>query len=155
MLASTLAEELARKWRDAGGPIAVPPIQNRKPIFAPLAAEETAVANPPPTATQPDGKRERPRRFTPYGPTPIQFDQSVTEQISAIQRQQHQVASHAYFLTAPEYRGKAEKPKEPTGIWGFDKADVDRYPALKKRNFFCIQHHQATGKSCFVCQLFG
>lgn len=154
MLASTLAEELARKWRDAGGPIAVPPDQVGKTVSQSPTAQETVVTEPPPNTSKSDGKKERPRRFTPYGPTPIQFDQSVTEQISAIQRQQHTVASHDYFLTAPEYRGTAEKPKVPTGIWGFDKADVDRYPVLKKRNFFCIQHHQATGKPCFARKLF-
>lgn len=147
MLASTLAEQLAQKWRDAGGPIVVPSDQVRKPPSNPPAAPaESVVTHRPPTARSSSGKKEKARRYTPYGPTPIQFDQSVTEQISAIQRQQHTVASHNYFLTAPEEIGKAIKPKQPTGIWGFDKADVERYPVLKKRNFFCIQHHQATGK---------
>jgi hypothetical protein len=30
--------------------------------------------------------------------------------------------------------------------WGFEKEDLDRFPALKRRNFWCIQRHQARGK---------
>jgi len=30
--------------------------------------------------------------------------------------------------------------------WGFEDEDLDRFPALKRRNFWCIQRHQARGK---------
>lgn len=147
MLASALAEELARKWRESGGPIAVPPNQPRPTPDQPIPQTTTPTQLPTSTGKSPsDVPRQRPRRYTPYGPVPIQFDQSVTEQITAIHRQQHKVASHDYFLTAPEYQGTAVKPKEPTGMWGFDRPDVERFPSLRKRNFFCIQHHQATGE---------
>lgn len=32
-------------------------------------------------------------------------------------------------------------PQEPVGPWGFDRPIVDRFPALKKRNFFVVQEH--------------
>ncbi|WWD18230.1 hypothetical protein CI109_102680 [Kwoniella shandongensis] len=33
---------------------------------------------------------------------------------------------------------------ESLGPWGFSKEEVTRWPALKKRNFWCIQRHSAT-----------
>ncbi|OCF31875.1 DNA ligase D, 3'-phosphoesterase domain-containing protein [Kwoniella heveanensis BCC8398] len=34
---------------------------------------------------------------------------------------------------------------QPTvGPWGFTQDEVDRFPALKRRNFWCIQRHSAT-----------
>ena len=30
--------------------------------------------------------------------------------------------------------------------WGFASEDLERFPALKRRNFWCIQRHQARGK---------
>lgn len=145
MLAAGIADELARKRRctndasaarsDSQVPVPSPPrIQNA-----------VTTVKPPPTSTTPDRTKTRPRRYTPYGPVPIKPSQPITDQISAIQAHHHRIASHDYFLTAPEYRGTAKRAKEPTGIWGFAREDVERYPMLRKRNFFCIQHHQATG----------
>ncbi|WWC68315.1 DNA ligase D, 3'-phosphoesterase domain-containing protein [Kwoniella pini CBS 10737] len=37
-----------------------------------------------------------------------------------------------------------DKEEERIGIWGFTKTEIDRFPALKKRNFWCIQRHSAT-----------
>lgn len=31
--------------------------------------------------------------------------------------------------------------------WGFDAEDIKQFPALKKRNFWCVQRHQARGLS--------
>ena len=32
------------------------------------------------------------------------------------------------------------------GPWGFSEDDLERFPALRKRNFWCIQRHQARGR---------
>ena len=40
-------------------------------------------------------------------------------------------------------------PRNVTGDtypWGFDEEDLEMFPALKRRNFWCIQRHQARGK---------
>ena len=144
MLAAAIADELARKRRSSSGPIAVPPIQqpgNLAPSL-PCSQPVTTLADTTSRLTA-DRPRQRTRRYTPYGPIPIKFGQTLGEQITEIQREHHKVASHDYFLTAPEDRGKVEGPKQPTGIWGFDNAEVERFPVLRKRNFFCIQHHSA------------
>lgn len=31
--------------------------------------------------------------------------------------------------------------------WGFDEKDIERFPALKRRNFWCMQRHQARGQA--------
>lgn len=165
MLASAIADELARKRGSSGEPPSAPPTRRKRISAAsprrsrnatPLvevASKPTLISSPSRTmdATTPaeahskptsDRSKQRLRRYTPYGPIPIKFGQTIDDQITEIQREQHKVASHDYFLTAPENRGKIERPKEPTGIWGFDKADVESYPVLRKRNFFCIQHHR-------------
>jgi hypothetical protein len=41
-------------------------------------------------------------------------------------------------------------PFDPTTVgdtypWGFEEGDIDSFPALKRRNFWCIQRHQARG----------
>lgn len=36
--------------------------------------------------------------------------------------------------------------KAENGPWGFSKEDLERFPALRKRNFWCIQRHQARGE---------
>ncbi|KAK8865594.1 hypothetical protein IAR55_000738 [Kwoniella newhampshirensis] len=38
----------------------------------------------------------------------------------------------------------SDKDEEKLGPWGFSKEEVTRWPALKKRNFWCIQRHSAT-----------
>lgn len=44
-------------------------------------------------------------------------------------------------------------PFDPTSIigdtypWGFGEDELEKFPALKKRNFWCIQRHQARGES--------
>lgn len=30
--------------------------------------------------------------------------------------------------------------------WGFSDEELERFPALRKRNFWCVQRHQATGQ---------
>ena len=30
--------------------------------------------------------------------------------------------------------------------WGFSEEDLTRFPALRRRNFWCIQRHQARGE---------
>nr|XP_019050717.1 DNA ligase D, 3'-phosphoesterase domain-containing protein [Kwoniella bestiolae CBS 10118]OCF29647.1 DNA ligase D, 3'-phosphoesterase domain-containing protein [Kwoniella bestiolae CBS 10118] len=34
--------------------------------------------------------------------------------------------------------------EERIGIWGFTRSEVEQFPALRKRNFWCIQRHSAT-----------
>ena len=34
---------------------------------------------------------------------------------------------------------------DDTYQWGFEQEDLERFPALRKRNFWCIQRHQARG----------
>ncbi|WRT66003.1 DNA ligase D, 3'-phosphoesterase domain-containing protein [Kwoniella shivajii] len=34
--------------------------------------------------------------------------------------------------------------EERIGPWGFTKSEIDRFPALRKKNFWCIQRHSAT-----------
>jgi hypothetical protein len=140
MLAAAIADDLARRRRTSN----VPPVPPLQPVPSPPRPGNPSPAVP--TST-PDRSKPRPRRYTPYGPVLIKPSQPLTDQISAIQAHHHQIASHDYFLTAPEYRGTAKRAKEPTGMWGFAREDVQRYPVLRKRNFFCIQHHQATGTS--------
>jgi hypothetical protein len=37
--------------------------------------------------------------------------------------------------------------RDPCGIWGFDRQDCEKFPVLvRKRNFWCVQRHQATGR---------
>lgn len=51
---------------------------------------------------------------------------------------------------SPPNDGKA--PFNPTTVigdtypWGFGDDDLEKFPALKKRNFWCVQRHQARGK---------
>ncbi|WWC96621.1 DNA ligase D, 3'-phosphoesterase domain-containing protein [Kwoniella sp. B9012] len=37
-----------------------------------------------------------------------------------------------------------EPEEERVGIWGFTRSEIERFPALRKRNFWCIQRHSAT-----------
>ncbi|WWD05389.1 hypothetical protein V865_003465 [Kwoniella europaea PYCC6329] len=37
-----------------------------------------------------------------------------------------------------------ESEEERVGIWGFTRSEIERFPALRKRNFWCIQRHSAT-----------
>ncbi|KAJ9098121.1 hypothetical protein QFC21_004450 [Naganishia friedmannii] len=139
MLAAFLADEDARKRR-RDGPVGILPSPQPEPPAPPAdnpSATHTEDAQEAPSS-------RRPRRHTPYGPLPIRPGETVAEQIDAIQQQHHQVASHAYFLTDKALRGTAADVVDPVGIWGFERSMVQRFPSLKKRNFFCIQHHQAT-----------
>lgn len=57
--------------------------------------------------------------------------------------------------TCDDTRNALPNPSEPipfdptttgdTYPWGFEQEDLDRFPALKRRNFWCIQRHQARG----------
>nr|XP_019000095.1 uncharacterized protein I203_07253 [Kwoniella mangroviensis CBS 8507]OCF63556.1 hypothetical protein I203_07253 [Kwoniella mangroviensis CBS 8507] len=37
-----------------------------------------------------------------------------------------------------------EAEEERVGIWGFTRSEVERFPALRRRNFWCIHRHSAT-----------
>lgn len=39
-----------------------------------------------------------------------------------------------------------EAAEDGTHPWGFDREDLERFPALKRRNFWCVQRHQARGE---------
>lgn len=141
MLAAFLADENARKRR-RDEPVGIAPSPPKEPQ-ARQPNEETSNTDTEDTQEVPSSRR--PRRYTPYGPLPIRPGETVAEQIDAIQQQHHEIASHAYFLTDKALRGTATDVVDPVGIWGFEGSMVERFPSLKKRNFFCIQHHQATG----------
>jgi hypothetical protein len=141
MLAAFLADENARKRR-RDEPVGIATSPQKEPQ-ARQPNEETS--NTATEDTQEVPSSRRPRRYTPYGPLPIRPGETVAEQIDAIQQQHHEIASHAYFLTDKALRGTATDVIDPVGIWGFERSMVERFPSLNKRNFFCIQHHQATG----------
>lgn len=142
MLAAFLADEDARKRRRQG-PVGISPSpqQPDRQVQPNDNPSDTRITDTPEAVSS-----RRPRRHTPYGPLPIRLGETVSEQIEAIQQQHHEVASHAYFLTDQALRGTATEVVDPVGIWGFERSMVERFPSLKKRNFFCIQHHQATGR---------
>ena len=48
--------------------------------------------------------------------------------------------------TTPHSEVHEPKVTDDTYPWGFEKEDLERFPALKRRNFWCIQRHQARGK---------
>ena len=46
-------------------------------------------------------------------------------------------------------RGDGAGDSRKGQLWEqFSPEEIERYPALKKRNFFCVQRHQATGMHC-------
>ncbi|KAJ9118862.1 hypothetical protein QFC24_006061 [Naganishia onofrii] len=137
-----LADENARKRR-RDEPVGIAPSPPKEPQAGQPNGETSNTAT---EDTQEVPSSRRPRRYTPYGPLPIRPGETVAEQIDAIQQQHHEIASHAYFLTDKALRGTATDVVDPVGIWGFERSMVERFPSLKKRNFFCIQHHQATGE---------
>jgi hypothetical protein len=51
---------------------------------------------------------------------------------------------------SPEPEVYNPKVTNDTYPWGFEKEDLERFPALKRRNFWCIQRHQARGKFCVL-----
>lgn len=47
---------------------------------------------------------------------------------------------------SPEREIYHPKITNDTYPWGFEQEDLERFPALRRRNFWCIQRHQARGK---------
>ena len=88
------------------------------------------------------------RRETGF-PGPVTA-QTISHTIDQLIAQERTVAGQGYFHTPQELLGLPEATKKPTGIWGFEEALVKRFPALLKRNFACVQEHQATGESIFT-----
>jgi hypothetical protein len=87
------------------------------------------------------------RRETGF-PGPVTA-QTISHTIDQLIAQERTVAGQGYFHTPQELFGLPEATKKPTGIWGFEGALVKRFPALLKRNFACVQEHQATGELSF------
>jgi hypothetical protein len=85
------------------------------------------------------------RRETGF-PGPVTM-QTISHTVDQLIAQERTIASQGYFHTPQELLGLPEVTKKPTGPWGFDEALVKRFPALRKRNFVCVQEHQATGRS--------
>jgi hypothetical protein len=88
------------------------------------------------------------RRETGF-PGPVTA-QTISHTIDQLIAQERTVAGQGYFHTPQELLGLPEATKKPTGIWGFEEALVKRFPALRKRNFACVQEHQATGELVFT-----
>jgi len=88
------------------------------------------------------------RRETGF-PGPVTA-QTISHTIDQLIAQERTVAGQGYFHTPQELLGLPEATKKPTGIWGFEEALVKRFPALRKRNFACVQEHQATGELSFA-----
>jgi hypothetical protein len=88
------------------------------------------------------------RRDTGF-PGPVTA-QTISHTIDQLIEQERTVAGQGYFHTPQELLGLPEATKKPTGIWGFEEALVKRFPALRKRNFACVQEHQATGELSFA-----
>ncbi|KAH8085718.1 hypothetical protein HD553DRAFT_310095 [Filobasidium floriforme] len=82
------------------------------------------------------------RRETGF-PGPVTA-QTISHTIDQLIAQERTVAGQGYFHTPQELLGLPEATKKPTGSWGFEEALVKRFPALRKRNFACVQEHQAT-----------
>lgn len=59
----------------------------------------------------------------------------------------HKLSNHRILDTIESHVSDTEKA-EADNIWPeFSEEDLIDFPALRQRNFWCIQRHQATGKS--------
>jgi hypothetical protein len=47
---------------------------------------------------------------------------------------------------APVYSSARSLLGNPGCQWAFTQADLDLFPALRYRNFWCVQRHQARGE---------
>ena len=54
--------------------------------------------------------------------------------------------THTPIELSPERDIHNPNAASDTYPWGFASEDLERFPALKRRNFWCIQRHQARGK---------
>nr|XP_018265067.1 DNA ligase D, 3'-phosphoesterase domain-containing protein [Kwoniella dejecticola CBS 10117]OBR87225.1 DNA ligase D, 3'-phosphoesterase domain-containing protein [Kwoniella dejecticola CBS 10117] len=66
-------------------------------------------------------------------------------QLKKKRKTKHAIAIQVPSAPVQRQRNDVEEEQEDrVGIWGFTKAEIDRFPALRKRNFWCIQRHSAT-----------
>lgn len=72
--------------------------------------------------------------------------QTLPHTLSELIAQERTIAGQGYFQTPRELLGPQEAVKRPKGPWGFEEEVVKRFKALGRRNFCCVQEHQATGK---------
>ncbi|WWC88204.1 DNA ligase D, 3'-phosphoesterase domain-containing protein [Kwoniella dendrophila CBS 6074] len=58
--------------------------------------------------------------------------------------QEEQEKTNGIADTTIHHSAGVEGEEERIGIWGFTRSEIERFPALRKRNFWCIQRHSAT-----------
>ena len=88
------------------------------------------------------------RRETGF-PAPVTLE-TISHTVDQLIAQERTVAGQGYFHTPQVLLDLPQETKRPTGSWGFEDVLVKRFPALAKRNFVCVQEHQATGE--FDCR---